>query len=478
MQPVARIFQPEEVSFMMMLQQAPAMPAAARTLPRGIIAIGLLLLTLIFALPSLAYAEPWAWPEWWPRFLSAQITVIWQRLFPLHSPYEGENSFPGRGDSQVSHTYGLYLGSQVTTHLQAYLDVEMARGTGVNRGAGVGGYTNGDVIRIGSVDLGEDPYIARAYVRYVVPLSGETETVDRDIDHLPGQQPVRRVEIKLGKLAATDDFDLNRYANSTRAQFMNWGLFNNTAWDFAADTRGYSNGIMLAWITPRWTLRLGSYQMPTKANGNVFDNDILRAHGDNLELTLRPNELGTVVRLLAYANHARMGEYRVALDRARANGTTPSITLDERPGRLKYGFGINVEQPLADGGETGAFLRVGWNDGHTEEFTFTEVDGHLSAGVQVSGVNWGRPEDRVGVGAALHWLSPEHREYLAAGGSGFMLGDGRLTYGVERLFEVYYRWQLGRFVQIGPDFQYIDNPGYNRDRGPASLFSLRLRLSY
>ncbi len=439
-------------------------------------AVPVCLAILSFATAGHAEASPW--PPWWPQVLGAQITVIEQRLFPLHSPYVGVNSLKAGGEEQVSHTYGLYVGSQVTANLQAYLDVEMARGAGINNATGVAGYTNGDVIRQGTIDLGQDPYIARVFLRYLISLSPETETVPRDMDHLPGQEAVRRVEIKLGTLAATDDFDLNRYANSTRTQFMNWSLFNDTAWDFAADTRGYSNGILLAWITPPWTVHLGSYQMPTRANGNILDKDLLRARGDNLEVTLRPNALGTVVRLLAYANHGRMGVYRAALDRARTSGTTPSITLDERPGRVKYGFGLNVEQPLADGGETGAFLRLGWNDGHTETFAFTEVDGHVSTGVQVNGVHWGRPEDQVGVGVAMHWLSPAHRAYLATGGSGFELGDGRLTYGVERIFELYYRLQIFRYAQLSPDVQYIQNPGYNRDRGPACVLSLRLHLSY
>ncbi len=445
---------------------------------RGATGLGLALTLSAFGSPTVAHANLAEWPPWWPQLLGAQITVIEQRLLPLRSPYADVNSLKPGGAEEVSHTYGLYLGSQVTANLQAYLDVEMARGAGINNATGVAGYTNGDVIRQGTIDLGQDPYIARAFLRYLIPLSPETEIVPRDLDHLPGQEAVRRVEIKLGTLAATDDFDLNRYANSTRTQFMNWSLFNDTAWDFAADTRGYSNGIMLAWITPRWTVRLGSYQMPTRANGNILDKDLLRARGDNLEVTLRPNALGTVVRLLAYANHGRMGVYRAALDRARTSGTTPSITLDERPGRVKYGFGLNVEQPLADGGETGAFLRLGWNDGQTETFAFTEVDGHVSAGVQVNGVHWGRPEDQVGIGVALHWLSPDHRAYLAAGGSGFELGDGRLTYGVEGIFELYYRLQIFRYAQLSPDFQYIQHPGYNRDRGPASLFSLRVHLSY
>src|SRR5205085_12460552 len=146
------------------------------------------------------------------------------------------------------------------------------------------------------VDLGQAPYLARLFARYVVPLSQSTEPVAREMDHLPGQQAVRRLEVKLGKMALPDDFDLNRYANSTRTQFLNWSLFNNTAWDFAADTRGYTNGIMVAFVDPRWALRIGSYQMPTRANGNEFDNDFARARGDKVELTLQPTPGGPVPR--------------------------------------------------------------------------------------------------------------------------------------------------------------------------------------
>jgi len=279
-------------------------------------------------------------------------------------------------------------------------------------------------------------------------------------------------------MAATDDFDLNRYANNTRTQFMNWGLINNTAWDFAADTRGYDYGFVVALVEPSWRLAFGSYQMPTMANGNTFDGHIQQARGDNLELTLKPNQQGTVLRFLAYRNLARMGDYAEAIAIGNATSTMPDIAADDRLGRSKYGFGLNMEQPLADEGETGAFARIGWNDGHTEDFAFTEVDRHLSTGVQMSGIHWGRTDDRLGIGYAWHGLSPEHRDYLAAGGIGFMLGDGKLNYGLEQILETYYRVQLGQYAQLSPDFQYIQNPGYNRDRGPVEVYSLRLRLSY
>jgi len=441
--------------------------------------LGILIVGVIaHASATAANAENVDWPAWWPRILGAQLTVIDQGVLPFHSPYQGPNSFKANGDDEISHTYGLYFGSRVFPTTEVYADVEMGRGTGISNATGVGGFTNGDVIRIGTVNLGEDPYLARAFLRQIIPLGPETVDLERQMDQLPGREPARRVEIKLGKLALPDDFDLNRYANSTRTQFLNWSFFNNTAWDFAADTRGYSNGVTVAWLNPGWALRFAVYQVVTFANGNVFDDDLLRAQGNNVELTLGPFTTGTVVRLLGYANQGRMGDYREAIARARAVGQAPSIAADERPGRLKYGFGLNLEQPITDDGETGAFARLGWNDGNSEDFMFSEVDHLFSGGVQVSGSHWGRPSDRIGLAYAAEGLSTPHRRYLAAGGSGFMLGDGRLNYDFERVFEMYYRWQVLSRVQVSPDFQYIENPGYNRDRGPAFVFALRLHVAY
>ena len=419
-------------------------------------------------------------PFWFPKLLGLQFNAIYQYLPYFSSPYAGPHSFMAGDDlsHKLTHIYGIYLGSQITPSAQIYFDIEMARGSGISNAIGLGGITNGDVIRQGGSNLTHGPYVARLYLRKLFPLSGETEEVEKGIDQLPGKEPTNRVEAKVGKLAATDDFDLNRYANNTRTQFMNWGFINDTAWDFAADTRGYSYGFIVALVKPTWRLAFGSYMMPRTANGSVMDNDFLRARGDNLELTLKLNDKGTVIRLLAYHNEARMGDYAEALAIAQASSTTPNITSDERPGRHKYGLGFNMEQPLADDGETGAFLRAGWNDGHTEDFVFTEVDRHLSTGVQVSGAHWKRSEDRFGVAYLAHGLSAQHQEYLAAGGIGFLLGDGRLNYGWEQILEVYYRVQIGRFVQVTPDFQHIENPGYNRDRGPADVYSMRLRVVY
>jgi len=417
-------------------------------------------------------------PAWLPQLLGAQFTAIGQDLLPFSAPYSGAHSLENTGDIEATHTYGVYLGSRVTTLLRVYLDCEMARGGAVSNAFGLAGVPNGDVIRQGSVELPQSPYVARAFAQVIIPLGAPTEDVGRAMDQLPGTQATTRLELKAGKLAVTDDFDQNRYANTTRSQFMNWGLFNNSAWDYAADTRGYSWGVVIGWVHPFWILNLGSFEMPTFANGNTFDTDVQRARGDNLQLTLRPRGRGSILRLLAFENHGRMGIYADAVAAARASGSIPDIVADDRPGRVKWGLAASLEQPLADSGETGLFVRAGWNDGRTEDFVFTEVDRHLSAGLQISGAHWKRQDDRVGVAALLHGLSAEHEAYLAAGGQGFLLGDGALSYGPETIVEGFYRLQLGRFVQLSADGQEIWNPGYNRARGPATVLSLRFNLRY
>ncbi len=420
-------------------------------------------------------------PAWFPRLLGAQATFIYQNMPAFHSPYIGQDSlrFDHGLGQEMSQTYGVYLGSQVTRSFQTYLDVEMFQGNGLSRGIGLAGYTNGDVIRAGSADLGNAPYVARLFGRYLIPLSGEQgELMERGMDQLPGKEPADRIEIKGGKLSPADDFDLNRYANNQRTQFLNYDFLYNPAWDYASDTRGYSIGLSIALAHPSWRLIFGSYQVPTRANGYVLDNQIYHARGDNIELTLKPNKAGTVIRLLAFRNEGQMGDFREALAAGAAAGTTPDVTADTRPGHVKYGFGLNLEQPLADDGETGLFARAGWANGANSTWSYTEADRDASAGIQVAGSHWRRNDDRFGMAYAVDGLSGSHRHYLAEGGIGMVIGDGALNYGLEQIFEAYYRIQLGRCVQLSPDYQHIVNPAYNRDRGPVDVYSMRLRLSY
>jgi high affinity Mn2+ porin len=426
----------------------------------------------------------------WPTLTGAQYTFVRQHQSSLTSPYRGPLSLDPNGDTEQTHTIGLYFGWAMTSWAQVYLDVEKFMGAGVSNSVGLAGLTNGDVVREGATGLPKVFYIARQYIRLTLPLAPGTTRVGRAQDQVAGREADTRLEFKFGALAANDDFDRNRYAGSARSQFMNWSLWDNSAWDYAADTRGYTYGAVIGYVSPKWTLKYGAYLMPFKGNGQKLENAPLRARGDNIELTLSPTQSGTVVRLLAYRNLARMGIYREALQIAAATGTVPNIVADDREGRHKYGFGVNVEQPLADDGETGVFARVGWNDGKTESFAFTEVDRLLSFGGQLSGNHWARADDRLGVAVAIEGLSDPHKDYLAAGGAGFLLGDGTLNYAHEQILELYYRaelpWPLNDRspvfrkyplkIQVSPDFQYIRDPAYNHDRGPVKFWAVRFHL--
>jgi len=421
----------------------------------------------------------------WPTLLGAQYTYVLQHQDALDAPYSGPLSLGPASDTQPTHTLGAYLGWAPCSWGQIYFDTEKFMGAGVSGATGLGGLTNGDVVREGANNLPKTFYIARVYLLFMVPLGSEVTHLERAQDQVPGLEAATRLEFKVGRLAVNDDFDKNRYAGSTRTQFMNWSLWDNTAWDYAANTRGYTDGIVIGYVSPTWVLHYGVYRMPEFANGQPLVGSLRKARGENLELTLSPWRIGTMVRALVFRNTAAMGIYDEALATAAATGRVPAIGADDRRGRHKTGFGINVEQPLADDGETGVFARLGWNDGKSESFAFTEVDNEVSAGGQVSGTHWRRAADRLGVALVSAGLSAPHREYLAAGGAGFLLDDGRLRYRREQACEIYYRLQLAQSiarvplkVQVSPDFQLIRNPGFNADRGPARFWGIRLHLEY
>lgn len=409
--------------------------------------------------------------------IGGQITGIDQQEFPFRSPYAGPHSFLSSDQNALSHTYTLYLGVRPIDGLEFYLDPEMALGYGLSNAEGLAGLPNGDVIR-GPGGGGIQPYIARAFARCDLPLGLQRVLQQAGENQIPGPEATSRLRLTAGKLSTTDLFDTNSYANSTRTQFENWALINDAAYDYAADTHGYSLGAAIEWIHPSWTLRAGSFMMPTVANGPTLDPDLANARGDQIELELDPEVLEagpTVVRVMAYMNHADMGNYAQAIAEAAA-GQAPDVTTTRHVGAIKYGVGLNLEQPLADDGQTGLFARLGWNDGNTESFAYTEADRALSLGAQISGARWDRADDRLGLALAVNGLSPSHAAYLARGGLGFVLGDGKLDYNLETIVEAYYDWHVWGPFTAGLDDQWIANPGYNADRGPVSVLSARMHV--
>ena len=412
-----------------------------------------------------------------PYIIGGQSTVVWQHLPAFRSPYLGARSLRPGPEDAVSHSYTLYAGLRLLPWLDLYVDPEMIRGEGIGGGFGLAGYTNGEVIR--NPQAGQSPYLARAFLRATVPLGAESEHTEPGLLTIGGSLPTQRLVLTGGVLSAGDIFDTNRYANSTRTQFLNWSFINNTAWDFTADTRGYTRGGAIEWIEPGWAARLGAFQMPTVANGIDLDGDLLHAHGEQLEVEIHPTLLSgrpMVVRAMGYENYARMGDYRDALTLARESGGMPDVTRTRRLARLKYGFTLNLEQPLTEDGATGLFSRLGWNDGATETFAYTEADWTLSLGAQAGGTWWNRPDDRGGVAIAANGLSNAHVDYLTAGGLGFELGDGRLSYRPETIIESYYLLQVVRWLAFTLDYQFIADPGHNAARGPVSVVSLRVHV--
>ncbi len=415
--------------------------------------------------------------SFWNRlWVSFQVNLIRQQHSAFDAQYSGVNSFLPAKEHATSRIETLYTGFQITKRLEILCDVESAGGAGLSSALGIAGFTNVDVVR--NPSLGEDPYVSRVMLHYTIPLGGETTEATRNPLSLASIVPSRRLEIRFGKMSTVDFFDLNSDGSDSHLQFMNWAMVNNGAYDYAADTRGYTYGLVLEYYSGPWAARFGEMLMPTVANGINLDWNIARARGENFELEYHPNLIkarSTVVRGLTFMNHANMGSYREAIDGyLSGKDPTPDITLYRKQGRVKYGFGLNAEQELTP--LLRAFGRLGWNDGTNESYAYTEIDRTAQIGADFRGKPWRRRADKIGAAFVSNGLSAEHREYLALGGLGFILGDGGLNYGQEKIFETYYTAHVWRGVSVAADYQHVTNPGYNRDRGPASVVSFRVHV--
>ena len=421
-------------------------------------------------------------PEGARYWISGQANVIFQGRLPFHSPYEGPNSFRNSAEYKTSMLGTLYTALRATRSIRfntdLILDIESSGGRGLSEALGLAGFTNLDVVR--NPNLGSAPYLARYQVHQVVGLSDHTASQDPNFFALATSVPVRRLEFRIGKMTLPDFFDVNDIGSDSHLQFMNWTSDNNGAWDYAADTRGYTVGGMAEYDEASWSLRYGIFAMPVVANGIDLDWAFSRAHGQNGEFELRrsllPQRKGTT-RLLFFANRAHMGTYREAVN-AFLNGTDPKpdITAHAHFGALKYGFGYNTQQEITD--NLRVFARFGWNEGQHESFAYTEVDQTVEAGGDYFGRRWHRGEDKLGIAVISNAIKSDHQNYLKYGGLGFLLGDGKLTHGRENIVESYYNWHAWRGLFYAIDVQHISNPGYNRDRGPAWVGSVRGHVDF
>jgi high affinity Mn2+ porin len=348
----------------------------------------------------------------------------------------------------------------------------MWQGFGLNDATGAAGFPNGEAFRLGT-DLPNVTF-ARAFFRQHFALGDSVETVADDALQLPGERPVERLTLTVGKLSAKDIFDRNAYANDPRTEFLNWSLMANGAWDYPADALGFMPGAALEWNASTFAVRAGTFLVPRYANGVSLDQSFTRSWSTVVEVEHR-HQLGErpgAVRGLAFVTQAQMGNYAATVNNPAFGGSL----LATRAWRHKAGGGVNLEQEITP--SLGAFLRAGWNDGQNQTWMFTDIDRSASAGLSLKGAAWHRADDTLGLAGVVNEISGEHRRFLALGGTGITVGDGHLNYAPEIIFETYYDARLPWNVRAAVDFQFITNPAYNRDRGPVPVIAGRLHWEY
>jgi high affinity Mn2+ porin len=408
--------------------------------------------------------------EWYS--IHGQATVVSQGNWKFRSPYVGPNSLLPLLNYRTTNTDTLYLDTRLWQGAELAFNPEVSGGRGLSNTLGMAGFPNGEATRVGA--LAPTPYVARLFLRQTFGLDGDVERVEAGPNNLAGVRDIDRITFTVGKMSASDLFDDNRYSHDPRTQFLNWSLMYNGAWDYPANTRGYTYGATVEFNTRYFALRYGVFAEPKEANGQDLDPRFLRANGQIIEAEER-YEIGGhpgKLREWTFLNHAHMGNYRDSLAEMPVD---PDITAT-RAYRFKYGFGANVEQELTT--NLGAFLRAGWNDGRTESWAFTEIDQTVAGGLQLNGTLWSRPKDTAGLAAVINNLSDAHKDYLAAGGVGFIVGDGRLRYGPEEIVELYYNWVPKDWLLVTADLQGCNNPAYNRDRGPVAIFAIRVHMAF
>jgi high affinity Mn2+ porin len=415
-----------------------------------------------FSPASLADPESDRWE------IHGQTTFLPQGYPAFHAPYSGPNSLTPASQLQQTWSNSLFLNARLWEGGEIYYNPELLQGFGLNDTVGVAGFPNGEAQK------SNFPYphynTSRLFVRQTFGFGGEQEELASGPNQLASKVDVSRLTLQAGKFAVPDIFDGNAYAKDTRKDFMNWSIWAPGAFDYSADKVGLTYGATAELNQKQWALRGGYFLMQAVSNANSFDTRVFERGTYVLELETRyslfsqPGKLRTI----AWLNSAFAGSYRETLD-------NPAFNLDiaqTRTGRIKYGYVINLEQALSD--EVGLFGRWSWNDGKTEIMAFTDIDASLSLGLSLKGAKWGRADDVIGIGGAINALSRDHRDFIAAGGLGILIGDGQLNYRQERILETYYAFAVNKQLTLTADYQLVTNPAYNADRGPVHIFSGRL----
>ncbi|MBX6741610.1 MAG: carbohydrate porin [Acetobacteraceae bacterium] len=419
--------------------------------------------------PGLAALQDRLEEQGW--LVRGQATFILQGHPRFHSPYRGEGSLSPAANARNTFSTDLVLGRRLWAGAEFILDASITRGFGLSNSTGIAAFPNNEAFRLGTTE----PYfyVPRVFLRQTIGLSGDMVSNEDDPLRFSAPLPRERLTITIGKFSVWDIFDGNRYAHDPRTQFMNWALVGAGAFDFVADARGWTYGLALEWENGIWGLRAGAFQVARRVNSLFMDPALTRAWQVIGEVD-RFYEIGGrpgAARLLYGASRTRQSTWGELF----ANGFD---SFDRNPSgyRLKHMVALNLEQEITD--DLGAFARLSWNDGWTQNWMFTEMDRAVSAGLSLRGQRWKRPADTVGLGTNIGWISRGRRRFLETGGIGFITGDGRLNYAPEWVTELYYDMRVAPGLNLAADYQFALNPAYNADRGPVHLFAIRARIAF
>jgi high affinity Mn2+ porin len=408
-----------------------------------------------------------------PFAVHAQFTDVTQGHPGFAAAFSGPNSLAADANARATNDVTLYVGARPWAGGEIWVDPEIDEGFGLSDTLGVAGFTSGEAYKIGATT----PYakVHRYFLRQTIDLGGEAQTVEPNLDALGGALTANRIVLTVGKFSVVDIFDGNRYAHDPRGDFLNWSLIDTGTFDYAANAWGYTYGAAAEWYQGAWTLRGGLFDLTNVPNSTNIDYTFkqfqwLWEAERRFQIAGRPG----AVRVTGFLTRGRMAKLADATALALATGQPANPALVRRyAGRP--GVSLSADQQFTD--DIGVFLRAGVADGRYEAFEFTDIDRTLAAGVSLSGRRWGRADDTVGLAGVVNEASQDRLSFLAAGGLGILVGDGRLPHpGAEGIVESYYSLAVAAFARLSFDYQYIANPGFNRDRGPVSVFGLRLHL--
>ncbi len=418
--------------------------------------------------------------KWTTHF---QITVITQAHSGFKSLYSGPNSLADSVESgETSITSTLFFGRKLWKGAAVYFNPEISGGRGLSSASGVAGALNGETYRIG--DPSPSAFIARLYFQQYIPI-GNTgyEYAEHDVNQVAEKIPVNRITIRAGKFAISDFYDKNRYSHDPRTQFFNWSIMSNGSWDYPANTRGYTMGMIVEYSSPKWTILLSSVAVPRIANASFMEYNITKAHSETFEIErkLKIKSRPGSLRFTISNTHSKAPSYSAGM---KALATGDNYTLDVISGNeegkcyggKKFGLGLSADQELTN--EIGIFARAGWNDGKYATWAFTEIDQTLNAGISIKGNKWNCSDDVFGFSGVVNGISSAHRNFLKAGGHGFIIGDGNLNYGNELVLETYYSARFSKFLWVSFNYQFVNNPAYNKDRGPVHVFGIRAHVEF